>query len=88
MPPRRGRAPPAARPGTSIATTWAPRTASATSFTGRPASSAAARDELSAPEADLDLDARVGEIERMRVPLAAVAENRDLSRQETDDLPS
>ena len=36
------------------------------------------------PEADHDLDAGVGEIERMRVPLAAVAENRDLSRQETD----
>ena len=33
---------------------------------------------------DDDLDARVGEVQRVRVPLAAVADDRDLPREETD----
>ena len=40
------------------------------------------------PQADHDLDAGVGEVERVRVALAAVAEHRDLSRQETRRPPS
>ena len=52
--------------------------------TVRPASSAAAREGLSCAQADLDLDAGVGEVERVRVALAAVAEHGDLSREELD----
>ena len=68
--------------GTSIATTCAPFTASATSRTGSPASSALRRDVLVGLQADDDLDAGVGEVERVRVALAAVADHRDLAREE------
>ena len=69
--------------GTRIATSCAPRTASATARTVRPASSAAARDELPG-EARPRPRRRSRQVERVRVALAAVAEHGDLAVQERD----
>ena len=59
-------------------------TASATVATVSPASSAAARGGAAFAQADHDVDAGVGEVERVRVALAAVAEHRDLPGEEVD----
>ena len=86
--PRRGRARPAARPGTSIATTCAPLHRLGDVLHRQPGLLGAAARGAVGPQADLDLDAGVGEVERVRVALAAVAEHRDLARQETRRPPS
>ena len=53
-----------------------PCTASATVLTVRPASSAFAHEALPVAQPDLDLDARVAQVQRVGVALAAVADAR------------
>ena len=78
------RAPPARRRGRGTRRAARRARPRRRSVTVSPASSAAAREELSGPQADLDVDAGVGEVERVRVALAAVAEHGDLAREEVD----
>ena len=52
--------------------------------TARPASSAAARELLPVAEPDDDVDSGVVQVERVRVPLAAVAEHGDLAGEQAE----
>ena len=59
-------------------------TASATVPTVRPASSAASREELSGRSPTIDVDAGLVQVQRVRVPLAAEAEDGDLAGEQVD----
>ena len=70
--------------GTRIATTCAPFTASATVPTVRPASSAAARDALPSRRPTCTSTPESLQVQRVRMPLAAEADDGDLAVEEVE----